>query len=185
MASIEKRTTKSGEITYRVSIRKKGREIYKTFHDLEAGKLYAYYKENLITNMENFEVPIEKRISLNDILELKQKTIDESNLREISDFNFNKNKLSELFKNKIFYIDISYDEWLACAKALLDSYVYRGGKTERGKRKMSPHTLRKIFAHASSAVNHAKEMGIPLENHPLNVMQTFITPLIKNMKEIE
>lgn len=175
MASIEVRTFKDGKKTYQVKIRRKGIEIYKSFKEKEDAEIYAYYKEKLIDNMKQFDIELKDRIRLSDIFDLKISSIDSINKREIYDF---KNSLIRFddFKSK-FYHEISFEDWLECAKKMLNSDVYRGYKTEISKRKMSLYTLRKIFAHASSCISYANKKGIVLENHPLKVIQCFINKM--------
>ncbi len=183
MASIEKRKNSDGSFSYRLSIRKKNFEIYQTFYTEEDAKLYEFYKERLIDNMEAFEVPLKDRVTVEQIFELKIKEISEYSPRNISDVNLSLDRIKQFFTNKKFINEFSFDDWLNFAKNLYGSDVFRGGKTEKGKRKMSIATLRRIFAVISSVYSNAIAMGIELENHPLKVIQTFITPLMKKEKE--
>lgn len=179
MATIEARPTDKGKISYRVMIRKKGINIYKTFHKKEDAELYVFYKERLIDNIENFEVPLGQMVTLDQIFELKISSISISNKREINDYENCKKRLKESFSGKVFYKDISLDDWRNAAKSLLATEVYRGAKTENGKRLMSPVTLKKIYYQASSVVSYVKSQGIVIDNHPLTILQTYINPMLK------
>jgi hypothetical protein len=77
-----------------------------------------------------------------------------------------------------FISEISYDDWLTVAKSLLDSDVYKGAKTENGKRKMSIVTLLRRFGYISSIISYAQQQNIPIDNLPLKIIQTFIRPLM-------
>lgn len=182
MGSIQERIEVDGVTkSYRVKIRKNGFEdINKTFKDKHDAELYVWYKERLLNNIENFDVSIEKRTTLLSILELKMSTLEESDKKALLDYISTKERLFLFFKHKCFYNDISFENWLEFCKFMLNHDVYRGAKTDGGKRKMSPVTLRKIMAMISSAVSHAQGLGIPLDNNPLKVIQTYINPLIKN-----
>jgi len=180
MATIEKRISKDGKTSYRVNIRKKGIEIMRTFYDKETANLFVYYKENLINNMQNFEVPLQNRITLLQIFELKESAMDDkSSLNHIKNA---KIKLCDYFKEKIFYNEISLEEWIEAAKFLYTTDVYKGAKTENSKRKMSANTLRNIFAYASAAISYAQNKGIEIENNAQKVMNIYILPLIKESK---
>lgn len=179
MATIEKRILKNGNTSFRMLIRKKGIEIYKTFSNEEDAILYSKYKERLIQNMENFDIPLNERITLDQLFELKIKTVNDSDRRALCEYNNCLNRFKAIFNKKIFVHLISYEEWLESSKALFDTDIYRGGKTESCKRKMSISSLRRYFATASSVFSYAISQGINLENHPLKVLQTTITPLLK------
>lgn len=180
MACLEKRPRKDGTIAYEVNIRKKGYEIYKTFDNEEDARLYSFYKERLIDNMHNFEVPLKERLTIEQIFDLKLKSIDEFERRTINDICKSKERLSMFFDPHKFIHQISYDEWLDCAKKLLDFDVFRGAEKDHNKRKMSLKSLRKIFAYLSASISHANSLGIELDNLPLKVIQTFISPKIKS-----
>ena len=177
MAKIEERIQKDGKPSYRVQIRKRGIDISRTFRNKDDAELYANYKERLIDLMSNFEVPLGDRVTLVNLLELKSK--GETDRRTISEFNSCKNRFLEAFGKDRFMNSISYDEWVEVAKKLFNSDVYRGAMNEKNKRKMSPETLRRIFALISSCISHANKMGIELENIPLKVIQNHIIPLCK------
>lgn len=179
MAQIEERKKSDGKISYRVLIRRKGIEISKTFYEYEDAKVYVYYKEKLIDNMESFDVPIEKRITILQMIELKINSIDPSNKRGLCDFDIMIEKLSKVISLDTFLDSISYEGWITIAKDLFKVPVYKHGKTEACKRNMSIVTLRKYFANISSCFSHAISLGINLENHILKVLKIYINPLLK------
>jgi len=160
MASISERENKDGTITYRVSIRKKGSSLEKSFYTKEDAELYSYYKERLIDNMSNFEVPIKDMVRMEEIIEMKKKSILDSDRRTKNSYDVNLSRFNEFFGKDKFLCNISYDDWVKFAKHLSDLTVYRGAKTEIGARKMSINTLRKVLAEFSSAFSHAISLGI-------------------------
>src|ERR1700758_1345241 len=99
MASIEKRQGKEG-CSYRVAIRKKGIEIYKTFSNEEDANLYVFFKERLIDNMENFDVPLNQRITLEQIIELKKDDQKNLNPRADSDLDLAFSKINKFLPEK-------------------------------------------------------------------------------------
>jgi hypothetical protein len=184
MATIEKRKDSKGLDTFLARIRKNGINIHKTFYSEEDAKLFIFYKERLIENKSKFEVPISKRITLDYCVDLKLNE-HERNAKEISSFNHARDRLNDkLGKNK-FLCEISYDDWLNAAKELLTKPVYRGSKKEKNARIMSPTTLRRIFAYASSSISYTISQGVEIENLPLKVIQTHIIPMIKSSKTKE
>lgn len=174
---ITERTNADGSIVYRVTIRKRGKEIYRTFREKEDAIVYEKYKTRLIDLMDAYEVGPKDTVTLEQIFEVKLEKLPEDS-REKYDFMTSLNRLKDHLKGG-FLAKLTIDDWLECAQKLLKIDVYRGGKTESCKRKMSPTTLRKIFAHASSCISHAQSLGIPLENHPLKIIQSFIRNLEK------
>lgn len=183
MATIEKKILKDGKITYRVQVRKKGLEISKSFIDEEDAKIYAFYKERLIDNMGNFEIPIQNRLTFRQLFDLKLDTVPLSEVKAISDLCVARDKFSQVINIDKFLYDISYEEWLKCAKDIFKLPVYKGTKAEHNKRDMAPKTLRRVLATASSIFSHAISLGIPIENHILKVIQVYVNPMIKKSEE--
>lgn len=171
MASIDKRPKKNGEISYEVNIRRKGFEISKTFRTEEDANLYAFYKERLIDNMDNFEVNIKNRVTLKDLTELKLKNVTERRARQDIENAFM--KVRPHIGDK-FLSEITYDNWIEIAKKLLGEYVYKGARNETNKRLMSIASLRRYFAVISSIYSNAGTYGIEVENLPLKVLQNYI-----------
>lgn len=176
MASIEKKRVGDG-FSYRIQIRKKGIEIYKTFSNEEDAKLYIFYKERLIDNMTNFDIPLKDRVTLEQLFELKKKACEGYDKRTLNELDNVFNRVNSFIGENKFFHEISYDQWLSIAKSVYEMDVFRGSKTNIIK--MSPITLRRYFATLSSVISHAISLGISLENYPLKVMKTYINPLIK------
>ena len=183
MASIKINENKDGSASYQVQIRRKNIDVYKSFSNKEDALLYASYKERLIDNIHNFEVDLQDRISISQLFELKiQNAIDVSS-KEIKDIENSSKRFVDYFGKNTPVNSIPFEKWKEFAEILYMSDVFRGYNSEKGKRKMSAITLRKIFAHASSAISYAQSHGMNLENHPLNIIQTHIRPLITKEKE--
>ncbi len=179
MAKIEKRVNKDSSLSYRVMIRKKNLDISKTFHTEEDAKLYVFYKERLIDNMENFEIPLKERLTFENLYEIKMSNSNDLSTRSRYDLKISFEYISKNMDIKKFVDQISLDDWIECAKKLLDSDVYRGAKTESAKRKMSAATLRKIIAYASSIYSCAQENGVDIENIPAKLLKGFVANLLK------
>lgn len=180
MANIKKIKDK-----YHIQIRKKGYpQVSRSFFELEDAEQYVYYKEKLMQNMKNFQIPIEDRLTLEFVLDKKIEGSEHLSNKTQMELKNTRLRLMNYFGKNRMYNDISLDEWQKFAHDCSEMYVYRGGKNENCKRRMSPETLRSIFAYTSSAVNFCKDEGAKLLNHPLTIMQTYITPLIRK-KQIE
>lgn len=178
MATIEERNGVNGEKTYRVLIRKKGTSVSKTFLDKEDAKAYIFYKESILTNLDNFEVDISKMVTLSDIFSLKIKDDDSKKKRYLCDMKIAKDRLEKILGKDKFLNNLTYEDWLECTHELSKMDVYRGSVNESSKRKMSANTLRKTLAYASSCISHANNMGIRLENHPLQVIRSNLSNLM-------
>jgi len=183
MGTIQQIVSKDGKTTYRLQIRRKDVEISKTFHTIEDAKLYEFYKERLIDNIENFEVPIEQRLTLKQIFELKVNDSKELASRSVKDLENSFNLFHDLLDSNRFVYNITLEDWEKSAKSMYDLDVFKGAKTEVGRRKMSPLTLRRNFACASSAFSTAISKGFKIENFPLKILQTFINPILKDLKK--
>lgn len=179
MAHIKERLNNKGETTYSVCIRKKDFDIFKTFYSLEDAKLYEFWKERLIQNMDNFEIDLKDRVTIPQLYDMKSKTIDSCEKRYRTDFDFSKKRLVDFFGETRFIQSITYEEWVGFTRHLLDTDVYKGAKTEAGKRKMSPESARKILAYTSASISHAISQGIELNNLPLKVIQVYLRPYLK------
>jgi hypothetical protein len=174
----------NGEKSYRVRINFKNIEISKTFYDERDAKLFIKYKKRLLCNMENFEVNINQRVTIQDIFELKKRKIPISDKKSLSDLHV----ALERFQNNLpdkFLSQLTYEDWLECTKKLSQLDIYRGAKTEAGKRIISFKTLKKTLAIASSCVSNAIEEGIHIENFPLKVIQTFLIKLLKTKESAQ
>jgi len=182
MATITKIINKDNSLSYNVKIRRKNCQISQTFRTEEDAKLYEFFKERLIDNMESFDIPLHKRVTLKQIFELKINTLNSLIKRSIAEFENPLKMFQDFFKEKLFIHEITLDDWTNAAKSFYQLNVFRGAKTDSGKRKMSPNSLRKIFASASSCFSYSQSLGIELDNFPLKVIQTYITPLIKKGK---
>lgn len=178
MAKIEKRQCKDGSFSWRVGLRKNGIDISKTFYSEEDAKLYAFYKERLLDNIKAFDVSLKDRVTLKQIFEMKIESIVNIDKKELNSFKNACERFCEVFKDKFFLCEITLDDWKRAAKSIYEKDVFRGSKTEKNKRKMSPTTLKRIFAYASSSITHAQSKGIDLENHALKVIQQIINPMI-------
>ena len=178
MAAFEKRIRKDGTFSYQVNIRKKKYNITKTFCEEEDARLFAYYKEKLIDNMENFEVDIQDRVTFKQIIELKIKSLD-SEKSAYSFLNCYK-KIMEHIKPHTFIVELSFEDWTDCAKKMYCNDVCGHIKNKIEKRPISLKTVRNNFAYASSAFSYAISKGIKLENHPFMVINQYINSLEKN-----
>jgi hypothetical protein len=180
MATIRKREGKDG-ITYNVMIRKKDVEISRTFKTEEDANLYIFYKERLIDNMENFEVPLAERVTIDQLFDIKRKESINLDRRTINDIDLVCNRVKACLPEKRFYHEYTFSDWVECAKKLYNTDSWRGSRENIIK--IAPKTLKRMFGVLSSVISCAIDKGIELENHPLKVIQSFINPIISNSKK--
>lgn len=181
MALIEKRIQKDGALSFRAHIRKKGIDISRTFSTREDAELFVFYRQRLIDNMSAFEIPIKDRLTLQDICELKQKTITE--VRAIAEFDNAHKRIVENMKEHKFLCQLIYEDWVECLEKVskLEIQVKYNSKIMTI---ISPISVRRIFATISSAFSHAISLGIPLENYALKLIQNKINPALKKENKI-
>jgi hypothetical protein len=179
MATIRERTKIGGEKTYEAIIRKKGFEEWKTFSTKEDAELFAFFKEKLHRNMCNFDIPLEDRITLCDVIELKIK--DMKDMRQISEFLLAKKRVQENIKPHVFLQELNIQDWVECLKNIsLKKVPVRGNAVSVDF--LSTSSLRRVFATLSSAFSNAISLGVNIKNHPLEVVQKHITHTIINKK---
>lgn len=183
MASIREIKQKDGTVKFNLQIRKKDFIISKTFLTLEDAKIYEFYKERLIDNIENFDVPIEERLTLKQIFEIKLNDSQHLDRRSISDIENAFRLMENYFDVNKFICNINYKDWENYAIEIYGTDVYKGAKTEAAKRKMSPLTLRRYFACYSSAFSNSISKGFNIENMPLKILQNYINPMLKELKK--
>lgn len=182
MAVITKRVSSKGEISFRTIIRKKGVDITRTFFSEEEAKMFSWWKENLITNMGNYEVPIQERVTLEDIFQLKMESSGNLSRRMIDDIRFSLERVTDILGKGRFCHEISFDEWKKVVEKLSQTEVFKGSKNSKNARVMSVSTLRRTFACISSMYSNAISHGIAIENIPLKIIKTVINPNINNEK---
>lgn len=179
MGSITKRKNSDGTISFRVDVRRKNIDISRTFFTEEDASLFILYKERLIDNMKNFDVPLKERVTLKQLFELKLSSISETNKRMIDDLNHTLDKLEMNFPKDKFVSQLTYEDWLIAAKAIYETPVYVGFKNAKNMKQMSIVTFKKLMANASSVFSHAISKGLDLENHALAIIRKYITPLMQ------
>lgn len=175
--SIKETIKVNNEKSFQVIIRKKGVEICKTFSNLEDAKLFEFYRTSLVENMANYEIPLHERIRLEDIIDLKTKDIVDK--RILCEFELSLKRIKNSIKPHAFVSELTYEDWEKCLETIIKLDIPARGNA-RTIIKMSPKSVRRIFATMSSAFSHARSKGIPIENYPLQLVQKKINPAIKS-----
>jgi hypothetical protein len=178
MATIDERKKKDGSLAYRCSIRRKGIEIQKTFLTREDAELFAFFKERLAINMENFDVPVSQRVRLIDIIELKKREINDP--RTLKELESSHERVMNHIKPHMFLCELTLQDWAECMKKIsLLSVPVRSKSIALVNISLS--SIRRIFATLSSAFSYAIHKGIALENYPLQIIQKYINPSLNNV----
>ena len=162
---------------FRVQIRKKDINLYRTFQKESDAKLWAAYKEECIDLIEAFDPPLNEIITLQDAIELKiRKMQDEnSNRKEINDYKI----LCKIF-NKFCPLpinEITYSDLLKHFQELLDIPISHGGTGKNdgtGVKKLpSFQTIFRKFAYLSTVYQNLINDGVELENVALKAAQYY------------
>lgn len=168
MASIQKR----GD-NFRVQIRKEGFiNIEKTFSNEEDAILYSKWKEDIMQNIANFEVPKEELITLDTAIDMKIEEGIKAGLdkRTMASLNNLKSIFSKLLKNSIH--ELGYEDYLKIAKELMVTEVRKGGSNSGGGdyRLPSKETVINRFKYLGTVYGHLIKKGFSVINHPLTVV---------------
>ncbi len=179
MATIRERIGSKGDKSYSVVIRMKDCEEQKTFMTREDAELFAFFREKLHHNMNAFKIPIKDRVRLRDVIEFKKTQIKDINSRTICEFDNAFKRAIENIKNHTFLAELSFDDWHECLKNISGLTIpIRGNAITKAL--ISPSSIRRLFATLSSAFSTAIASGIPIENYPLQIVQKYINPMMKN-----
>ena len=174
--SIQERVNEKGQTSYRVMIRRKNQEISKTFLDKEGATLFEYHRSKLTVDKENFAIPIKDRVRLIDIIELKIRRSNDERMKGELELSYR--RVMENMKDHVFLNELTYEDWMECFQKISNLQVSVRNNSKK-KAPFSLLSLRRIFASLSSAFSTAVFNGIPVENHPLNIIQKKINPAIK------
>lgn len=171
MASIEERKNNDGSISYRVQIRKKGIDMSKTFKDLETAKLFEWYKENLIDEMEAFEVPKSELFTLQDGYELKIKCMNEAGTyssKYFLDLKRDYEAISAYIPKDTYLYKITFQDLDNLAKSLVQEILKVGGnqhdKTTGKDIQCSPRTAQRRLMCISSIYSILQQKGVNIKN---------------------
>lgn len=157
---------------YRVSIRRKNQDIYKTFFEKEDAELYAKWKEDLIDQIDNFSPSPEELLTLDSAIEMKIKDAEDKEL----DFR----TISSLKGLKIHFADdlnkslneFSYEFLLSKAKIFMQTEVRHGGHHAKGGNLKMPSvkTVSNRFRYLSTVIGYVNMNGFSFQNHSLAVL---------------
>ncbi len=164
MGTIREHIGENGKKTYRAQIRKKNKELSKSFPDKETTEIFIKYYEMLL-DIEKFEAKDLDVYTLGSILSMKY--ADES--REMSEISI---YFSEYFLLPMRKIDFKF--LMDFSKTMLNSKTKKGGiKGDFNTgivRDMNPNTVIRKLSYISSAINNAISQGIEIENHTPRVI---------------
>ncbi len=166
MASFHKRGN-----SIKTVIRKKNVQIIKSFNDMETAKLWAKYKEDLIDEMDAFEVPKNELIILKDALnmfyhKMESKNYDKKMQQDLRNLTKHYNNFLDFPLKKI-----SYDILLEHSLEMLNSKVKRGTQLQgKGIEKdISFRTVRNRISNLGIVYSFLIDNGIDVENVTIRV----------------
>ncbi len=162
MGSITKRSGK-----FRVQIRKKGKTMNAVFSTEEMANIWIRYNEDLIDNMENFNLEPEKYITLIECLELKIQSVKEKEVHKktIEDFENCKQEFKDLMNIPIS--EITSDMIREISKEKLNGISRRGGNKFNNTgtfKKTSPSTILRKLRVLAAVFSFVIEKGANLTN---------------------
>lgn len=167
MAFIRKRKDK-----YVCEIRKKGKEMYATFHDEETAKAWGEYKERLIDELEAFNPPEEELITLYDAIDMKIASMDELSHRSKQDVILLKETFADILQFNMK--QISFDWLYEFFTTLMERNIRKGGGKD-GKtgvfKKPERATVVRKFRILSTVYGFLIEKGVNIENMALKVLR--------------
>jgi hypothetical protein len=177
MATIREKVSKNG-VRYYVSIRRKNETIYSSFGDKETAELFAFIKEKVIDEMENFDIPSSQLIRLKDAFEIKKMDMisEQKNKKSLQDLNISYSIFESILSPDFYLIDINWDKLQEITKILLNKKVQHGGnyKTLNNLKLISPTTVRKHLMNLSSLYGNLIKKGINLKNPFTEFMPYFM-----------
>lgn len=167
---------------YQVEIKRNGVLIYKTFSNKESAELYKRYREELEEEMNNFDVPKEKLITLDAAIDYKIHLLKEKNSdpKTISDTENLKNYFSEFLNLQV--CELTKDMLQEKIDKMLHQMVRRGG-TEKVKDSgrmsiQSPATVKRKMSYLSAVYSSLTTLGITVHN-PAYPLLAYLTQIMK------
>lgn len=167
---------------FAVNFKLKGQDVVRYFSEEEDAKIYLWHRNRLDELKNAYDIPINERITLREMVEIKNgESLDKAS-RTLKQISLAQERTQEqLPQDKRYVHEYTYDDWLNAAKGLYNTEIHRGSVSN--KISMSLGTLRRDFAYLSSCYSHIIAKGVKIENMPLKVLQTYINPLLKESKK--
>lgn len=181
MASIRKRIDSKGRTSYHVCVRKKVKNkvesLSATFKDEKTAILWGEFKEDLLNEMNNFELDRKETVRMKDLLQWKILECQKEDKKD--GYNDFKALTSFLMDNDLYekYInEITTDMLINITEKNKNKIVLRGGWKASGKGKqvtISPQTLKSKMTLISVLFNFARLQNIKIENSAFFVLNHF------------
>jgi len=169
MASIEKRTSQDGEISYRVKVRLKGFPTQSaTFERLTDARKWEQQTESAMREGRHFKTTIAKRHTLAGLIERYLKQLETQNPKRHDDV---KQKL-EWWKEQLGYCSLA-----DLNKALIaEKRDLLASTTGPKKKKRAPGTVNRYYTALSHALSVAVNEWEWLEHHPMRKLSKLKEP---------
>lgn len=152
---------------FRAQIRRKEKQMSSYFSNKEMAEIWVRYHEDLIDNMENFNVPPENIITLHQCFEMKIEELKQKNVHKktFEDYDNCLIEFKEIMDCPLG--EITSDMIRNISKEMLGSVVRRGGsaKSDTGSfRACSPSTVLRKLRIISSVFSFMIEKGANITN---------------------
>lgn len=174
---------------FRAVIRKKNREMNATFSDRTTAEIWVKYHEDLIDNMENFQVPAENLITIGDCIQFKIEDLIAKNFpkRTIQDFEKCGIEFRELMDCPLG--ELTPDMVRDMSTKMLSSTVRRGGSRNNENSGVigvsSPATVLRKLRVLASAISFMIEKGANITNAAQIVVNQVKMSIIKKGEDLE
>lgn len=174
---------------YNALIRKKGQSMGATFSDRVTAELWIKYHEDLIDDLENFQVPAENLITIKDCIDFKIESCGDSNIsnRSIQEFEYCKEQFSEIMDCPLG--KLTPDMVRNVSTKMLQSTVRRGGnKNVEGTGVLSissPATVLRKLRVLASAISFMIEKGANITNPAQIVVNQVKMSMVKKGENID
>lgn len=184
MGTIDKR---SGN--YRAIIRKKSRTMSATFSDKVTAEIWVKYHEDLIDNLENFQVPSESLVTIEDCIDFKIESLRDSSVthRTIADFEICKQEFKEIMDCPLN--ELTPEMVRELSKIMLKSIVRKGGhKDVTGSGVVgicSPSTVLRKLRVLAAAISFMIEKGANITNPVQVVVNQVKMSLVKKGEDLD
>lgn len=152
---------------FKASIRKKDKKLFSIFSSRDLAEIWIRYHEDLIDNMENFNVPAENIITLEQCFELKIEDLKQKNVQKktLEDFDNCLIEFKEIMNCPLG--EITSDMIRDISKEMLGSVVRRGGSAKYNTgslRVCSPATVLRKLRIIASVFSFMIEKGANITN---------------------
>lgn len=179
MAYIRESENQDGKKKYNVEIRTRKNIIRKTFEDRKTAELFAWYKEKLIKEMDNFELELKQMITLKDAMDVfMSQDFTHKNPKYIPDSKADYQQIIQFIPESTYLNEISKETLEEFIKNLSKCVLKKGGSKNKDSgiiKPISPKTMKRRLSFLSNLINTVNALtGSNISNPITHYMPFFI-----------